>query len=78
MEPITKGEAVTLDDNKEYYVVDIVYDEGKKYIYLITDEEENKVVIGEEIVENKEVFIETISDPDIMKRVMEKIASTNK
>ncbi|MGI6324548.1 MAG: hypothetical protein ACOXZS_01140 [Bacilli bacterium] len=78
MEPIEKGEAVTLDDDKEYYVVDIVHDEGKKYIYLVTDEEEPRAILGEEIIGNGDIIVRTVNDANIMRKVMEKIVNDNK
>lgn len=71
MEPINKGEAITLDNNKEYYVVDIIYDNGKKYVYLISDDEE--VILGEEKTEYGEVSIETLDDQDKIAEILSKI-----
>ncbi len=77
MEPVEKNEVLTLDNGKEYYVIDIINDEGKKYIFLSTDEKENDVILGEEIIENGEVYIETVDDPEIIKKIMTKIVDNN-
>ncbi len=73
METIEKGHIITFDDNIDYYVVDIIYDDQKKYVYLISDEENNKVLVGEEIIENGEVILETLEDPEKVKQIMAEV-----
>lgn len=76
MERLQKGEFITLDDNKEYYVVEIVEQGDKKYLYLVNDNPAS-VVVAEEIVENDEVFIETLDDQnkigEIVKIALERL-----
>ena len=61
MDRITKGEAITLDNDIEYVVVDAVELDNKRYLYLV-DETQKEVVIAEEIIENDEIIIETLDD----------------
>jgi len=73
MDKIEKGYLITFDDGIDYYVVDVIYDDNKKYVYLISDEDENQVLLGEEIIENDEVIIETLDDKEKIKEIMGKI-----
>lgn len=76
MERITKGELITLDNNKEYVVVDIVEQGDKRYLYLV-NQAIMEVVVVEEIVENDEIIIETLDSIDkvteIVKIVVERL-----
>ena len=78
MERLQKGEYITLDDNKEYYVVEIVEQGDNKYLYLVNDNPAS-VVVAEEIVENNKVFIETLDDQnkisEIVKIVLERLGN---
>jgi hypothetical protein len=76
MEPIIKGEKVTLDNNKQFYVVDIVYDDNQKYIYFANDDDGLEIMLGKEsILDNGEVIIEPVSDEEEIKRIMIKIVN---
>lgn len=68
MERITKGEAITLDDNKEYTVVEVVEQDNKRFLYLV-NEELKEVVIAEEIIEGNDIIIETLEDINKMKEI---------
>jgi hypothetical protein len=78
MEPIKRGEAITLDDGKEYAVVDIVYDNNCKYIYLARDEGKFEVLLGKEIIEGDDVIVETLDDKEEIKRVITILADRYK
>ena len=45
MEPINKGEYITLENGKEFYVIDIVYDNDQKYVYLANDKDNLGIII---------------------------------
>lgn len=76
MERIEIDEAITLDDDKEYYVVEIVEQEGHRYLYLV-NEAATEVLVAEEIVEGEDVFVETLDDQskiaEIVKIVRERL-----
>lgn len=65
MKRLTKGESITLDTGKDYFIAEIVEYEGKEYLYLVNNKD-IEVVIGEMIVENDEVFVETLTDREKM------------
>ncbi len=69
MERITKDEAITLENNKEYYVVEIVEQDEKRYLYLV-NEEEADVIVAEEIIEGEEITIETLDDIEKIKEIV--------
>jgi 16S rRNA U1498 N3-methylase RsmE len=73
---IEKGEAITLNDNNDYVVADIVEQGDKRYLYLI-NEETTKMYIAEEIVNGDDLIIQTVGDKDkiaeIIKIVTERL-----
>jgi hypothetical protein len=69
MERITKDEAITLDNNKEYYVVEIVEQDNKRYLYLV-NEEDTDVIVAEELIEGDEIIIETLDDEEKIKEIV--------
>jgi len=69
MERITKDEAITLENNKEYYVVEIVEQDEKRYLYLVKEEEAD-VIVAEEIIEGEEIIIETLDDIEKIKEIV--------
>jgi hypothetical protein len=76
MERIAKGEVITLEDNNEYIVLDVVELEGRRYLYLV-DEKSQKVIVAEEIIEGNDIIIETLDDQkrieEIVKIVIERL-----
>ena len=69
MERITKDEAITLENNKEYSVVEIVEQDGKRYLYLV-NEEDVDVIVAEEIIEGEDIIIETLDDVEKIKEIV--------
>lgn len=61
MERIGKGEEITLDDNKDYYVFDVVEQSDKRYLYLV-NQKEKELLIAEELIDNDDIIIETVTD----------------
>lgn len=47
-------------ENEEYVVVDEMFYEGVKYIYIINANDDNKISILKETEENGETFIESV------------------
>ena len=58
-------EDVITINNEEYVIVDEMFYEGVKYIYIIGYEDENKVSILKETVENGETYIESVEKDKI-------------
>jgi hypothetical protein len=77
MERITKGETITLDDNKRYVVVEVVEQDNKRYLYLV-NAAHNEVVVAEEIVEGNDIIVESLDDiskiMEISKIVLERLS----
>lgn len=65
---------ITLDDGKEFMVLDIVDHEGEKYLYSVeVDEEENPKTnfkILHLIIENNEEFIEIVNDKNVINKIL--------
>ena len=68
MNRIAKGESITLDNNKEYFVVEVVEQENKRYLYLV-NEQFKEVVVAEEIIEGNDIIIETLTDANKMQEI---------
>lgn len=65
MQKLEKGEIVTLDNNKEYLVYDVIQKNNKKYIYLSSNTDDIKdleVLICEEKIENDNVILKLLTD----------------
>jgi hypothetical protein len=78
---VTKGEVITLTDNKDYVVVDIVIDNGNKYIYLVTNVEKEadiEVLLLKEVREDNNVYYDTVTDENEIFKVMGIIVRHNK
>jgi hypothetical protein len=77
MERITKGETITLDDDKRYVVVEIVEQDNKRYLYLVRDTHK-EIVIAEEIIEGNDIIVESLDDInkiiEISKIVLERLS----
>ncbi|MDD2490348.1 MAG: hypothetical protein PHY26_03765 [Bacilli bacterium] len=73
---IEKGESITLDTGKQYYIAEIVELDDKKYLYLVNNNE-IEIVIGEVVTEGEDFYVETLTDRDkmfeIIKIVMERL-----
>ena len=68
MDRITKGEAITLDNDIEYVVVDAVELDNKRYLYLVS-EDQNEVLVAEEIIEDNDIFVETLTDMEKVREI---------
>ncbi|HHX16608.1 MAG TPA: hypothetical protein GX725_01670 [Mollicutes bacterium] len=68
MDRITKGEAITLDNDIEYVVVDAVELDNKRYLYLVS-EDKNEVLVAEEIIEDNDIFVETLTDMEKVREI---------
>lgn len=73
MKRITKDEIITLDNDKEYFVVEIVEQGDIHYLYLVNESDED-VILAEETVKNGELVIETVNDSDKITEIMGIIA----
>ena len=62
MERIKKGEAITLDDNIEYYVIDNVMQGADNFLYLAKSSDPKEIMIAKEIITDNEISIEEVTD----------------
>ena len=67
MDRITKG-IITLDNDIEYVVVDAVELDNKRYLYLVS-EDKNEVLVAEEIIEDNDIFVETLTDMEKVREI---------
>jgi hypothetical protein len=73
MKTIEKGDKVTFVDSKEYKVIDIIYYNNEKYIYMVRGVDEFEFMLGKEIKTPDRVMIETVTDKDELVSVMTEI-----
>ena len=59
---IKEGQLIKLNDNKEYIVVKIVNAHSFNYVYLVTNEEPMKFIVGTYKIVNNSVEIKEIKD----------------
>ena len=65
MERLEKGELITLSNDKEYLVYDIIEKNGNRYIYLSYNTEElekAEVMICKEIEKDGELLLEMLTE----------------
>ena len=55
---------ITLDNQKEYFVLDKILHNQDTFVYLASKEKPEEIVIRKRIVENEEVFLEEIANLD--------------
>ena len=67
------GGKITLEDNKQYRIVDIINEEGIDFYFCCTVDKniEPKVLVKKEL--DGKVFIKEVTKPKIMKKVMLKM-----
>lgn len=68
---IETGEIITLDNNKEYICFSTLEDEGKHYLYLISNFKPLEIRFGIQTMENGEISIEIINDQAQKQKVLE-------
>lgn len=61
IERLNIGEMITLDDDKEYVVMEVVEEGDKHYLYLV-NEKEKEFLVAQEIIDNNEIYIENVLD----------------
>ena len=61
IERLNIGEMITLDDDKEYAVMEVVEEGDKHYLYLV-NEKEKEFLVAQEIIDNNEIYIENVLD----------------
>ncbi len=77
MERIKKGEAITLEDNIEYYVIDNVMQGADNYLYLAKANNPKEIMIAKEVIKDNEISIEEVTDnakeQEIIKEVLKRL-----
>lgn len=71
MEKLERNEAIILDEEHEYYVVEVVELEGHVYVYLVNEKEE--VMLAEQLEEDGEMIIETVEDQELVTKIMQTV-----
>ena len=75
MERLVKGEAVFIENDKEYIIVDIIEKENQRYIYML-NKEDAEVMIAKEINEDGEIILETLDNQDDIIDIVEKVTKS--
>ena len=68
MEKLQKGEILTLENNEEYTLLEII-EQDVNYLYLINDESD--VIIAKEFIEKDELYIDVIDDKEKIAEIAE-------
>lgn len=64
------GEIITLSNNKEYICFSTLNDNGKEYIYLMSNFKPLEIKFGEQIVENGKINIRIINETQEKQKVL--------
>ncbi len=72
MERLTKGEAVFIENDKEYIIIDIVEKEDQRFLYML-NKEEVEIMIVKEIIEDGEIILETLDNQEDIIEIVEKV-----
>lgn len=72
---------ITLDDNKEYLILDIIELNKERFLYCVEiDEEEmpkQEYKYLKEIIENGEVYTEEVKDKDLLEALIALVLADN-
>lgn len=68
---IEVGEAITLDNNKEYICVDTIIYNGNDYLYLISNFKPIEVMFAREEILNGEIEITEIEEQNLKLKLLE-------
>lgn len=69
------GEIVTLDDNKEYVVINKINLHNVNYVFLITTSKPLEILIVTEKIVNGEIVLDEIKDNDELEYVLSQFSS---
>ena len=69
-----KNDLVSLDDNKEYLIIDIVDIEQQKYIYLMDINDNKNFIVG--LLNEKNQVLE-LTDQNMIEKVFDAIKKKN-
>ena len=74
---IKDGELITLDDNTEYIVIKKLECNNINYVILMTASQPVDFVLAKEVVaDNNEIYIETVTDQEEAKYIMQRFINT--
>ena len=71
MDRLTVGETIVLEDEKEFACFAKIQDEGKDYVFLMSNEKPLKVFFAEEILDGDVLSLRKIKDPEEKRRLMQ-------
>lgn len=69
-----KNDLVSLNDNKEYLIIDIVVIDEKKYIYLMDINDNKNFIVG---LLNEENQVSELTDQNMIEKVFDAIKKKN-
>ena len=70
MEKLNIGEVVTTEDGKEFICFHRIVDNGKSYVYMMSNVKPVEVFFAEEIIDGGQVRLEKVKSPEEKKRLL--------
>ena len=71
---MNKEDVITLSDNKEYLILDIIEVDNKKYLYCVeigqNEIPTNEYIYAEVTMEDGETFVEEVTDPKRLEAIV--------
>ena len=68
------GEKIQLNNNEEYTVMYRLNYEEKNYVFLMNNDKDLVIKIGEEVLDENKVFVRVVKDKEVIKKILEKIS----
>lgn len=68
------GEEITLNNKDKYFVMGTIIYEDKRYVFLMNNDEDLVIKVGEEVVQNDKVFVKLVKDKELIKNIIEEVA----
>lgn len=69
MQEYKKGGKITLDDNSEYRILEIIKEDDKEYLFCCTTKKPIIPMLFEKVIEDGEVYVAEEDDKEIVQRI---------
>ena len=77
MKRLDIGETIVLEDQKEFICFQRIQDEGKEYVFMMSNSKPLEVFFAEEIQEGDTMRLEKVADPEKKRRLMQLFRETH-
>lgn len=68
------GEEITLNNKDKYIIMGVTTYADKRYVFLMNNDNDLVIKVGEEVIENDKVFVKIVKNKKIIKEIIEQVA----